>query len=360
MKKKVAILFGGNSTEHQVSLQSVKSIVHSIDKRKYDVVLIGVDKEGKWYLYDNLDSCIKNSHDPNSIELVKSDKRIALIPGNHIYPFIELPSGKVLGKIDVIFPLLHGGRGEDGSMQGLFRITNMPFVGSSVLASAICMDKDFTKRILLHAGLKVANYTTFTKNEENNIHFKKIKKQLGLPVFIKPANQGSSVGVSKVESEDEFHLGIEAAFSYDNKIIVEEAIDGREIECAVLGNNYPISSLPGEVMTNSSFYSYEAKYIDEKDSQLIVPAVLEDTVVKKMKLTAIKAFEAIQCEGLARIDFFLTKDNDLIINEINTLPGFTKQSMYPKLWEASGRCYKDLIDDLIRLAIERGASRHSV
>lgn len=349
----MALLFGGKSTEHQVSLQSVRSIYDSIDKENYDILLIGISKDGEWNLYDHLDTCLVNSHCPDSIELKKSGKTIALVLGEKGGQFLELQSGKSLGKIDVLFPLVHGALGEDGSMQGLFRVANIPFVGSSVLASAVSMDKDFTKRLLRDAGLKVANSMTFTKNKKGTINFKEVKDVLGTPMFIKPANQGSSVGISKVVSEEEFYKGIDIAFSYDSKIIVEESIVGREIECAVLGNDEPIASLPGEIVTQNSFYSYKAKYMDEKGTKLIIPAELEDTVTQEIKTKAIKAFKALQCEGLARVDFFLTKDNDLIINEINTLPGFTKQSMYPKLWEVSGIKYHELINKLISLAIER-------
>ncbi|RKL69406.1 D-alanine--D-alanine ligase [Salipaludibacillus neizhouensis] len=353
MKLKVGLLFGGKSPEHQVSLQSAKSVFEAIDKDKYEILLIGIDKEGKWNLYDNLDTCLLNNNNPNLIELKKSDKSIALVPGELSNQFLELPSGASLGKIDVIFPLVHGGLGEDGSMQGLLRFANIPFVGPGVLASAVSMDKDVAKRLLSDAGLRVAHSLTFTRKMKDTIAFKKVKKKLGTPMFIKPANHGSSVGVSKVESKEEFYQGINHAFCYDQKIIVEEAIVGREIECAVLGNDEPISSLPGEILTQNTFYSYDAKYIDEKGAQLTIPAVLEDIVIQEIKEKAIKAFKVLHCEGLARIDFFLTQNQKLIINEINTLPGFTKQSMYPKLWEVSGIQYKELINTLISLAIER-------
>jgi D-alanine-D-alanine ligase len=353
MKQKIGLLFGGNSTEHQVSLQSAKSVVEAIDKEKYEILLIGIDKEGKWHLYDSLDNGLLNTNNPNLIQLKNSGKRIALIPGEKDHQFLELPSGASLGKIDVIFPLVHGGLGEDGSMQGLLRLANIPFVGPSVLSSAICMDKDITKRILLDAGLRVARYLTFTRNMKDTIAYKDVKKKLGTPIFIKPASQGSSVGVSKVNTEEEFYQGINNAFCYDHKIIIEESIVGREIECAVLGNNEPISSLPGEILTSNTFYSYEAKYIDEKGAQLIIPAVLEEKVIQEIKTKSVEAFKVLHCEGLARVDFFLTQNQELIINEINTLPGFTKQSMYPKLWKVSGLPYKELINKLISLAIER-------
>ncbi|MFB4165733.1 D-alanine--D-alanine ligase [Alteribacillus sp. JSM 102045] len=353
MKQKVGLLFGGNSSEHQVSLQSVKSVYEAIDKDKYDVFLIAIEKEGNWFLCDNIETCLLNTNEPNMIKLSNTGKRIAIIPGEKRSPFLKLPNASPIEKVDVLFPLVHGGLGEDGSMQGLLRFVNIPFVGPSVLASAVCMDKDFTKRLLRDAGLRVAHSLTFTRETKNTIHFREVKAKLDTPLFIKPANQGSSVGISKAETAEEFYQGIENAFSYSNKIIVEEAIAGREIECALLGNEQPIASIPGEIANKQSFYSYEAKYINEDGVQLIIPADLDKDTTGRIQKEAIKAFKALQCEGMARVDFFMTPDQKLIINEINTLPGFTKLSMFPKLWEASGLSYPELINTLIHLALER-------
>ncbi|SDH86147.1 D-alanine--D-alanine ligase [Alteribacillus bidgolensis] len=353
MKQKVGLLFGGKSTEHQVSLQSAKSVYEAIDKDKYDVLLIGIDKNGNWNLYNNLDTCLLNINNPNKIALRKSDKRLAFFPGKKRYSLFEWPSAAPFGKIDVIFPLVHGGTGEDGSMQGLLQLADIPFVGPGVLSSAVCMDKDIAKRLLRDAGLSVAHSFTFTREMKNTIQFNKLKAKLGTPLFIKPADQGSSVGISQVETANEFYQGVNQAFHYTNKIIVEETIAGRELECAVLGNDFPIASLPGEVSKKQSFYSYEAKYINEDGAQLMIPADLNDSTIQKIKKEAVKAFKALHGEGMARVDFFLTKENRLVINEINTLPGFTNRSMYPKLWEASGLSTRELINTLIQLALER-------
>ncbi|MBP2079548.1 D-alanine-D-alanine ligase [Oceanobacillus polygoni] len=354
MKKKIGLLFGGKSAEHEVSLQSAKNVMEAIDPSKYDVVLIGIDKSGKWHLND-ASHFLLNSEDPKLIALNKTNKGIAVVPGETENQLVNTEGMEALGQLDVIFPILHGTLGEDGSVQGMLRMANIPFVGSNVLGSAISMDKDIAKRLLRDAGLKVANSYTYTRTRasKSSISFDEIKQQLNLPLFIKPANQGSSVGVSKVHTQEEFEKGIESAFNYDHKILIEEAIQGREIECSVLGNENPIASIPGEIVATADFYSYEAKYIDENGAALEIPAKLSEDVTKQIQEVAIKAFKALNCEGMARVDVFLTKNNEIIINEINTIPGFTKISMYPKLWELSGIPYSQLIDELINLALER-------
>ena len=352
MKKRVGLLFGGKSAEHEVSLQSAKNVLEAIDPSKYDVVLIGIDKAGKWHLNDASQFLI-NAYDPKLITLNKTNKGIAVVPGEEQSQLVITDGMEALDQVDVIFPILHGTLGEDGSIQGMLRVANLPFVGSNVLGSAISMDKDIAKRLLKDAGLKVANSYTFTSSTKNSISYDEIKQQLNLPLFIKPANQGSSVGVSKVETKEEFEKAIEDAFKYDHKILIEEAIQGREIECSILGNEDPIASIAGEIIATNDFYSYEAKYIDESGAALQIPAKLSEEVTKQIQEVAIKSFKALNCEGMARVDVFLTKDNEIIVNEINTIPGFTKISMYPKLWELSGIAYSQLIDKLIDLAIER-------
>ncbi|MEC5424582.1 D-alanine--D-alanine ligase [Virgibacillus sp. C22-A2] len=351
-KKKVGIIFGGKSAEHEVSLQSAKNIVDAIDKNNYDVVLIGIDKEGKWHLNDQ-SSYLLHAEDPKLIQLNKSDDAIAIVPGEVNNQLIHATDALGLDQLDVVFPIVHGTLGEDGSLQGMMRLVNLPFVGPSVLGSAVCMDKDIAKRLLKGAGIKVAKGLTYTRAKKSKINFQEAVELLGTPMFIKPANQGSSVGVSKVSTEDEFHEAIESAFHYDHKVVIEETIVGREIECSVLGNADPIASKLGEILPRTEFYSYESKYIDEKGAELSIPADVSDEVTKKMQQVAIDAFETLQCEGLARVDFFLTKNGDIYVNEVNTLPGFTKISMYPKLWEISGISYSELINRLLELAIER-------
>lgn len=352
MKKKVGIVFGGKSSEHEVSLQSAKNIVDAINLDKYEVYLLGIDKQGKWHVNDRSRYLI-NEEDPSLIALNKTGKGIAVVPGAEENQIIQTGSDINMDQLDVIFPIVHGTLGEDGSLQGMLRMANIPFVGSSVLGSAISMDKDIAKRLLRDAGLNVARGYSFRKAKQNQISYQDIAAELGTLLFIKPANQGSSVGVHKVETEEEFNHAIQDAFMYDHKVLVEEAVEGREIECSVLGNDHPIASVPGEILPTVEFYSYEAKYIDESGARLKIPAVLEKSMAEQIQAAAIQAFEALNCEGLARVDVFLKEDNTIIINEINTLPGFTKISMYPKLWEESGISYRELIEILIELAIER-------
>ncbi|WP_096435022.1 D-alanine--D-alanine ligase [Alteribacter populi] len=351
-KKKVGIIFGGKSAEHEVSLQSAKNVYDAIDKDKYDVLLIGIDKEGRWHLNES-SSYLLNAENPKLIELNKTNKGVAVVPGEDQSQLINVTNASSIEQLDVIFPILHGPLGEDGTIQGMFKLAGLPFVGAGVLGSAVSMDKDIAKRLLKDAGLSVAESLTFKKCDHHKISYENVKNELGLPLFIKPANQGSSVGVSKVSNEEEFLTGIESAFQFDHKIIVEKSVIGREIECAVLGNDDPIASAVGEILPQGDFYSYEAKYIDEKGALLDIPATLTEVEVETVKEQAIKAFEALNCEGMARVDFFLLENGELVINEINTIPGFTKISMYPKLWDISGVSYTELIDRLIVLAIER-------
>lgn len=353
MKKiKVGIIFGGKSAEHEVSLQSAKNIVDAIDKTKYEVVLIGIDKLGKWHINDQT-SYLINADNPKLIQLNKSNETVAIVPGETDHQLIHASKEIDIDQLDVIFPIVHGTLGEDGSMQGMLRIANLPFVGASVLSSALCMDKDIAKRLLKEAGVNVAKGVAFTRAKKNNIDFDEVKAQLNVPMFIKPANQGSSVGVSKVSTKKEFDEAIRVAFQFDHKLIVEESVVGREIECAVLGNAEPCASVPGEILPQTEFYSYESKYIDESGAELAIPADLPDEMVKKVQAAAVNVFQALECEGLARVDFFLKENGDIYVNEVNTLPGFTRISMYPKLWEISGVSYPELINRLIELAIER-------
>lgn len=351
-KLRVGIVFGGKSAEHEVSLQSAKNIVEAIDKNKFDVVLLGIDKQGQWHVNDAT-NYLQNANDPERISLNHSGINLAVVPGQQSNQLIDDSNAKSLGDIDVIFPIVHGTLGEDGSLQGMLRMANLPFVGSSVLGSAISMDKDVAKRLLRDAGLNVAPFVTLTRANRETFTFAAIKDLLGLPLFIKPANQGSSVGVSKVTSEAQYHDAVALAFSFDNKVVVEQGIVGREIECAVLGNDYPEASTCGEIVVNSDFYSYDTKYIDDQAAQVVVPAALDAATNDKIRAIAIRAYQALECCGMSRVDVFLTKENDVIINEINTLPGFTNISMYPKLWQASGISYQDLITRLIELALER-------
>ena len=312
--KKIGILFGGKSAEHEISLLSANNVIEAIDKEKFEPVLIKIDKSGHWQMND------------------------------------------IFG-CDVVFPILHGPFGEDGTIQGLLKMADIPFVGPGVLGSAVGMDKDVMKRLLRDAGIPIGDFIVL-RSHDDKPSFSDIQCALACtesnsPVFIKPANMGSSVGISKVRSEAEFTAALKEAFLYDTKIIIEEFIPGREIECAVLGNEDPIASIPGEIIPTHDFYSYDAKYLDEKGAALEIPAKISEETKKRIQELAIKVFQVLGCEGLSRIDFFLKKNGTVIVNEINTMPGFTKVSMYPKMWEASGISYTDLITRLIELAAAR-------
>ncbi|MYL31604.1 D-alanine--D-alanine ligase [Halobacillus halophilus] len=351
-KTKVGLLFGGKSSEHEVSLQSAKNIMEAVDHERYEVTLIGIDKQGEWHL-SSPDNYLMNEDHPDKIALHKSNKNVAVVPGREKDQMIPVTGSEALDQLDVIFPILHGPLGEDGSIQGMLRMANLPYVGPNVLSSAVCMDKDITKKLLQSAGFQVADWFTVKRSASNAPSFEEVKNKLGVPFFIKPANQGSSVGVSKIRTEAEYKEGLEKALQYDHKVMIEAFVEGREIECAVLGNDHPAASTAGEVLPNSDFYSYETKYIDENGASLQIPADLHEKVMENIRTQSVQAFEALECQGLARVDFFLKENGALIINEVNTLPGFTKISMYPKLWEASGISYPQLIEKLLDLAIER-------
>jgi D-alanine-D-alanine ligase len=347
-KIRVAVIFGGKSAEHEVSLQSAKNIVDALDKKKYDIALIKIDKQGRWHKSRANDLLTSEGR-----KFVGSNKRDAhaIIPSlDSQAKFIDLADKENL-RIDVVFPVLHGPFGEDGTVQGLFKLSGIPFVGAGVLGSAVAMDKDVMKRLFAHAGLPTPKHLAFRRLEK--INFIKVKKALGMPLFIKPANLGSSIGISKACNEKEFITAIEEAFKYDTKILIEEFIEGSEIECSVLGNEDPETSVLGEVLPKHEFYSYEAKYIDENGAEFIIPAKLSKAKTKEVQALAIKAFKVLCLEGMARADLFLTQKGKVYLNEVNTIPGFTKISMYPKMWEASGLPYPKLIDRLIELALER-------
>ncbi len=306
-KLKVGILYGGRSDEHDVSIMSAKNVFVAMDRKKYQPSMLYVKRDGTFNI-----AKLKN--------------------------------------FDVIFPLIHGVNGEDGTVQGLLRFLGLPFVGADVVGSAVGMDKDVMKRLLQQAGIPVAKFVTLKSSKDLNVN--RVVKELGLPLFVKPANQGSSVGVTKVKEKAALEKAVKNAFKFDSKVLVEEFVDGREIECSVLGNDKLSASVPGEIITHVEFYDYEAKYFNDKASELVIPAKLIRTQITTAQNLAMKAYEVLECKGLGRVDLFLSK-RGFLVNEINTLPGFTNHSMYPKLWEHSGLSYKDLISKLIQLALER-------
>ncbi len=344
-KIRVGLLFGGCSSEHEVSLLSTKNVLRAIDPSKYELVLIGIDKEGRWHVCDPSHYLLQ-ADDPKQIALGKKVESVSL----ETCRTISLGRGPC--PVDVIFPMLHGAYGEDGSIQGLLRVADLPFVGASVLGSAIGMDKEITKRLLKEAGLQVANFIT-VRSHEPFPTYEQVADKLGSLLFIKPSNGGSSVGVSKVRNREEFERGLKLAFAYDRKVLIEQAITGREIECAVIGNEELLVSIPGEVFHRCDFYTYEAKYIDSEGTTCQIPAKLSAEQLSRVQTAALAAYRALSCEGMARVDMFLTPSGDAILNEINTIPGFTYMSPFPRLWEASGMNYTDLVDRLITLAIDR-------
>ena len=359
-KIRVGVLCGGRSAEHEVSLQSAKNVVEAIDRSKYEVVLIGIDKSGQWALSDPAQLAMEASKGTlPAITQVDAGAAVTLVPqASGAGQLVRSGDAGAVGGVDVVFPVLHGTYGEDGTVQGLLKLANVPFVGAGVLGSSVGMDKDVMKRLLRDAGIPGPRFVTVTQQE--SVDYGAVVAEVGEPCFVKPANMGSSVGVHKVTDEASFKAALADAFDYDRKVMVEEAIVGREIECSVLGNEEPIASVPGEVIPTHDFYSYEAKYLDENGALLKIPADLPEATVERVQELAVRSFQVLCCEGLARVDVFLRGEDEVLVNEINTIPGFTRISMYPKLWEASGIGRTDLIDRLIQLALDRHAKENAL
>ncbi len=351
-KIRVGILFGGRSAEHEVSIQSARNILEAINKEKYEVVLIGINKEGRWRLEktSELSLLLEGS---SLTSLNREDESAVLISEEREGNLFSLFSERELKKVDVVFPVLHGPYGEDGTVQGLLELANIPYVGAGVLGSAVGMDKDVMKRLLREAGIPVVEFLAFARSSLEEIDYVRVRDELGLPLFVKPANLGSSIGMNKVTKKEQFQPALKEAFQYDNKILIEKCIKGREIECSVLGNRDPVASLPGEIVPQHDFYSYRAKYLNNKGAILEIPARLSPNIVHKIQKLSLRVFKIMCCQGMARVDFFLKNNVEIIVNELNTIPGFTRISMYPRLWEASGVSYPELINRLIQLALER-------
>lgn len=349
MSIKVGLFFGGQSAEHEVSLQSAHNIFAALDQKKYRPFLFAISKTGQWYLAPPINFLLQ-PQDPKNITLnLKICQPIAFIPGNR-GQFINLKTHQI-DSIDLAFPILHGPFGEDGSIQGFLKAINLPFVGADILGSAVGMDKDIMKRLLQAANLPIAKFLTLT--ESSPLTYSQIITQLGIPFFVKPANLGSSIGISKVNDESQYLLALQQAFTHDPKAILETNIIGREIECSVLGNQPSQISLPGEIIPHHDFYSYDAKYLDANGATFKIPAPLSPTLTQKIQTLALQTFETLCCRDFARVDFFLQANEQIFINEINTIPGFTSISMYPQLWEKSGLSYPDLIDRLLQFAWQR-------
>lgn len=355
MKTRVAVIFGGRSGEHEVSLASATSIMENLDRSKYEVIPVGITKQGRWLLDGEPMQALKAGYtqtgqEPALVSITPStDQALAPMNGKHA-------RGEATLVADVVFPVLHGPYGEDGTVQGLLELAGVPYVGAGVLASAAGMDKGIMKALFQQRGLPVVRHLAFLRREweaDPEGIMDRIETALGYPCFCKPANLGSSVGISKASDRPSLAHALSVAARYDRKLIVEEGVDCREIECSVLGNDDPMASVPGEIIPCNEFYDYRAKYVDE-GSRLLIPAPLPPETAQEVRRIAVEAFKAVDCAGMARVDLFLERGTEKVyLNEINTIPGFTKISMYPKLWEASGLSYPDLIDRLLQLALER-------
>lgn len=342
VKKKVAILFGGRSVEHAVSVNSAKNIFEFIDKNLFEPVPIGINTQGQWFLVQSVNKDIEQG------------KALGLILDPKNAGFMLLSSGDRF-KVDIVFPALHGTDGEDGSVQGMLTALDIPIVGTGVLGSSLSMNKVVAKRLLKEAGLPIGKFLSFSFPEKSKIRFDAIEKKLGLPFMVKSASLGSSVGITKVSRINQFKKAVDEAFRYDQEVIVEEFINGREIECAILGNNPPEASNPGEIIVkgNYEFYTFDAKYVDPEAVTIQVPAALDKKTNKLIREISVKAFSALYCQDFARVDLFLTKKGNVYINEINTIPGFTNSSMYPMMWNERGIGFTELITRLITLAEQR-------
>ncbi len=344
----MALIYGGQSGEHEVSVMSASSVVKAVGE-EIEVLPIGITKDGQWL-------------SGLSPEKLQENGKLSVEPvgGDVDYSILQSPSGFLLSnlkeQVDLVFPLLHGPMGEDGTIQGLLELAGVPYVGGGVAASAVGMDKALMKAVFRQQGLPVGDYRVYLRKEweaEPERIIREIEKDLGYPCFIKPANMGSSVGISKASDRESLKKALLLASTYDRKMVIEAFLDGREVECAVLGNDFPEASVPGEIIPGDEFYNYEDKYI-KNESKLLIPAPLSPEKEQEIRDLAIKVFKAIDCAGMGRVDFFVLKeDGRVIVNEINTIPGFTRISMYPKLWEASGIAYPQLIKRLIELALER-------
>lgn len=358
---RVGVVFGGRSAEHEVSLVSAGSVIKALDKKKYEILPIGITPRGRWISGEG------------ALRLLAEGRKDTTVPETILLPdpgrvgLLRVGGGRrgeEDRRIDVIFPLVHGTYGEDGTLQGLLELADVPYVGSGVLGSAVCMDKVFAKQLCERVGILVAPYIWFLWEEYRSRRMEyigRIERKLRYPCFIKPANLGSSVGITKAHNRKELLKGLAEAAAYDRKILVEKSIeDAREIELSVLGNDAPVASIPGEIIPSNEFYDYDAKYVDGK-SRPVIPAKLPPGVVRELQSIAVKGFRATGCSGMARIDFLVTRGrNRIVLNEINTIPGFTSISMYPKLWEASGLPYGRLLEKLIDLAIERHEMKTSL
>lgn len=358
-KKQISVLCGGQSTEHEISILSARNVVKALDSNKYDVRVIYITRQGRWYLLDKKENFI--SDEPMRLIEQKRAQRLLLQPGEQGAPWALQAKPEVSILVDCVFPVLHGTLGEDGAPQGVLDMLNVPYVGSGVLGSAVCLAKHISKSLLRASDIPTVDWQLISFENQDAFSYVELAEQLGDILMVKPASLGSSVGISKVRDAMEFDKALEKAFLYENRVLVEQYIGGREIECSVLGNENPVASLPGEVVVaaDHEFYSYEAKYLDPDAAKVITPANLPIETVQEIQNLSIRAYKVLECRGMARVDFFVTPEQEIYVNELNTIPGFTNISMYPKNWEASGVSYSELLDDLINLALAEDRRRQS-
>jgi D-alanine-D-alanine ligase len=371
-KTRVIVLCGGRSAEHEVSLLSARHVFAALDRDRFDPVLVGIDKQGRWRLEPEA-TLLAAAGDPRLLKLVAAGQEL-VVP---VHPAAAVTctngssdrapdhSAPIMGADDVVFPVLHGTYGEDGTVQGMLELADVAYVGSGPLGSGIGMDKDVAKRLLVQAGISVVPWRLLTAHAlaKDAAHCLEVASELGFPLFVKPANAGSSVGVSKVERSSELFAALRQALELDTKVLVETAVPARELECAVLGNDEPLASLPGEIVVRhrDGFYSYQAKYVDADAAEAKIPADLPAPLVARVRELAVRTFVTLELAGMARVDFFLDRNTGaLFVNEVNTIPGFTPVSMYPKLWEASGVPVRELVSRLVDLAVERRRARRAL
>ncbi|GAE26621.1 D-alanine-D-alanine ligase [Halalkalibacter wakoensis JCM 9140] len=356
MKTKLGLLYGGKSAEHQVSLQTAKAVIKALDLTKYEIHPIYISENGEWVRGAQLHGPVE---DVKELQLKGGETISPVALNGEIFPATNQTNAD---KIDVVFPLLHGPNGEDGTVQGLLELLNIPYVGNGVLASSAGMDKVMMKNIYEQAGIKQANYVWYLRGDwekDAEAAYTNVEEKLGYPCFVKPANLGSSVGISKCKDRASLEKAFELAFEYDRKIIIEEGIDGREVEIGVLGNDDPECSVVGEIVPDTDFYDYKAKY-EDGSTGLVIPAEITKEEYENIKTVAIQSFKALDCSGLVRADFFLTKDGEVLMNEVNTMPGFTPFSMFPMLWQESGLSYPELIEKLVDLGVARHEEKQKI
>lgn len=344
----VGLLYGGLSSEHDVSILSARNVYRALESAGHRVTPIRIDRSGRWHAEASADALFADGDPP------RADGTTHLVPGGGCDAVVvHGPDGPASLGLDVVFPILHGQNGEDGVVQGLLNALGLPYVGPGVLGSAVCMDKEVTKRLLADAGLPIGPFVTVRAASRDDLSAQAVGSALGWPVFVKPANSGSSVGITKVEGPDGLASALDTAFDYDTKVLVEAAVVGREVECAVLGNETPEASVLGEIVSTSTFYDYEAKYLDPDAARMEVPADLPADVSDRARALAIETYTMLGCEGMARVDFFVTPDGGVLVNEVNTIPGFTARSMYPVMWAEAGLDGPALAERLVTLALNR-------